>query len=122
MQDKITCGDTLRFPTTIADYQASDGWALKYRLIPRGIGATPINITPNPCRELANVSLASSLLSPHSSLSIYDASGRLVRTLEVRTSSFALRTAGLEPGAYFVHDFKKVGIFPVHFIDKDQAG
>jgi hypothetical protein len=62
----------------------------------------PIAISPNPCRELATVSLASSVLSTHSSLSIYDASGRLVRTLEVRTSSFALPTSGLEPGAYFV--------------------
>ena len=63
---------------------------------------SPLRVSPNPCRDVANVSLASSLLSPHSSLSIYDASGRLVRTLAVGTSSIALRTSDMEPGAYFI--------------------
>jgi hypothetical protein len=63
---------------------------------------SPIAISPNPCRGATTISFNSSLLSPHSSLSLYDASGRLVRTLEVRTSSFELRTSNLTPGTYFV--------------------
>jgi photosystem II stability/assembly factor-like uncharacterized protein len=59
-------------------------------------------VSPNPCRELTNVSFNSSLLSPHSSLSIYDASGSLVRSFTVRTSSFVLRTSGFAEGTYFV--------------------
>jgi photosystem II stability/assembly factor-like uncharacterized protein len=62
----------------------------------------PITISPNPCREHATVRINSSLLSPHSSLSLYDASGRLVRSFAVSTSSAALRTSDLEPGAYFL--------------------
>ena len=62
----------------------------------------PLALSPNPCRGLATVRVSSSLLSPHSSLSLYDASGRLVRTLSVPGSSFELRTSALNPGAYFV--------------------
>jgi len=62
----------------------------------------PIAISPNPCRGATTISLNSSLLSPHSSLSIYDASGRLVQSFPVRTSSFALRTSSFTPGTYFV--------------------
>jgi hypothetical protein len=73
----------------------SSGWSLARR-------PSPIVVTPSPCRELATVRINSSLLSPHSSLSLYDASGRLVRTLAVRTSPVALQTSGLTPGTYFV--------------------
>ena len=59
-------------------------------------------ISPNPCRDLTTISFSSSLLSPHSSLSIYNASGRLVRSFTVRTSSFALRTSDFTPGTYFI--------------------
>jgi hypothetical protein len=44
VQDRITLGDTLNFPTTVADYPASSGWTLHYRLIPRTSGA-PVDIT-----------------------------------------------------------------------------
>jgi hypothetical protein len=69
---------------------------------PLAVRHSPIAISPNPCRAATTISFNSSLLSPHSSLSLYDASGRLVRTLEVRTSSFELRTSNLTPGTYFV--------------------
>ena len=59
-------------------------------------------ISPNPCRDLTTISFSSSLLSPHSSLSIYNVSGRLVRSFTVRTSSFVLRTSDFTPGTYFV--------------------
>lgn len=44
MQQAIIAGDTLQFATTIADYPASDGWTLKFRLIPR-TGGDAIVIT-----------------------------------------------------------------------------
>ncbi len=59
-------------------------------------------VSPNPCRELTTVSFSPSLLSPNSSLSIYNASGRLVRSFPVHTSSFELRTSSFAPGTYFV--------------------
>jgi FAD synthase len=59
-------------------------------------------MSPNPCTRLTNVTLGSLLVSPHATLSIYDASGRLVRTLGFSTASFALSTSDLKPGAYFV--------------------
>lgn len=44
MLQQITAGDTLKFEASVPDYPASDGWTLKYRLIPRTSG-TPIDIT-----------------------------------------------------------------------------
>ncbi len=44
MQETIRAGDTLDYTTTLADYPASAGWVLMYRLIPRTSG-TPITIT-----------------------------------------------------------------------------
>lgn len=38
MQQAIIAADTLQFTTSIADYPASDGWTLKFRLIPRTSG------------------------------------------------------------------------------------
>jgi hypothetical protein len=58
-------------------------------------------VSPNPCRAATTVSLASPLIVP-ASLGVYDASGRLVRSFAVGTSSFVLRTSDLEPGTYFV--------------------
>jgi photosystem II stability/assembly factor-like uncharacterized protein len=114
MNDGLTCNKVLslafRTGTENTIYAGTEGGSVFKTELPAGISGRPtfdnrqssIAISPNPCAGLTNVSLASSLLSPHSSLSIYDASGRLVRTFEVRTSCFALRTSGLEPGAYFV--------------------
>lgn len=40
MQSRIVAGDTLKPPAvTLADYPATDGWVLNYRLTPRGSGA-----------------------------------------------------------------------------------
>jgi hypothetical protein len=41
--DTIVIGDTLDFTTAVAGYPASDGWTLKYRLIPR-LSGTPITL------------------------------------------------------------------------------
>lgn len=45
--NKLIAGDTLDFTTSVADYPASDGWTLKYRLVPRFTSPvqTPIVMT-----------------------------------------------------------------------------
>lgn len=45
MRQDIIAGDTLDFETTVADFPASDGWTLKFRLVPRAAGGTAIAIT-----------------------------------------------------------------------------
>lgn len=35
MQQELIAGDTLNFLTTVAEYPASSGWVLKFRLVPR---------------------------------------------------------------------------------------
>jgi len=114
MSDGLTCNKVLSLALRAGPentiYAGTEGGSVFKMTTAAGLAAgtpiasrrSPISITPNPCRELANVGLASSVLSPRTSLSIYDASGRLARTLEVNTSSFALRTSDLGPGAYFV--------------------
>lgn len=44
---KLIAGDSLDFSTTVADYPATDGWTLRYRLVPRFSTPTqaPIDIT-----------------------------------------------------------------------------
>ena len=44
MRTEIIAGDTLDFETTVADYPATDGWTLVFRLVPR-VSGTPIVIT-----------------------------------------------------------------------------
>jgi hypothetical protein len=39
MQQQLIAGDSLNFTTSAPDYPASQGWLLRYRLIPRGTGA-----------------------------------------------------------------------------------
>lgn len=38
MLSRFTLGDTLSFTTSLADYPASAGWVLTYRLVPRDAG------------------------------------------------------------------------------------
>ena len=46
MQSSLVVGDTLNFTTYVADYLPSDGWTLKFRLVPRASGtATTITTT-----------------------------------------------------------------------------
>lgn len=47
MKDLIVAGDTLDYVTAVPDYPASDGWTLKYQLVPRFTSPTqsPITIT-----------------------------------------------------------------------------
>lgn len=45
MRDTVVAGDTLDFATAVPDYPATAGWTLKFRLIPRTVGVTPIEIT-----------------------------------------------------------------------------
>ena len=114
MNDGLTCNKVLmlalRPGTENTLYAGTEGGSVFKTTVATGLSArspvavrrSPIAICPNPCREFTNVSLGSSLLSPHSPLFIYDASGRLVKTLEAHTSSVLLRTSDLGPGAYFI--------------------
>jgi hypothetical protein len=43
--ERLTLGGTLSFTTSVADYLPTDGWTLKYRLVPRSAGPTPITLT-----------------------------------------------------------------------------
>lgn len=43
---ELIAGDTLNFLTSVPGYPASEGWALKYRLVPRASGNTPLLINP----------------------------------------------------------------------------
>lgn len=45
MKQTLVAGDTLDFLTTVADYPATDGWTLKFRLVPRDAAGAPIVIT-----------------------------------------------------------------------------
>ncbi len=44
MLERLVIGDSLNFSTTVADFPASEGWTLKFRLVPRASG-TAIDIT-----------------------------------------------------------------------------
>jgi hypothetical protein len=61
--------------------------------------STSFSASPNPCH--GSVRISSSSLSAHrSSLSVYDASGRLVLSQPVPSSSFILHTSSLRAGVY----------------------
>lgn len=45
MQQELIAGDTLNFLTSVPDYPAGSGWVLKFRLVPRTVGGTPIALT-----------------------------------------------------------------------------
>lgn len=114
MNDGLTCNKILslafRAGTENTIYAGTEGGSVFKTTLAAGVLSpsslvprpSPLIVSPNPCRGLATISFNSSLLSPHSSLSIYDAAGRLARTLKVPASSFVLSTSNLEPGTYFV--------------------
>jgi len=58
-----------------------------------------LNAFPNPCRGAVRIS-GSTFNVQRSALSIYDASGRLVLSQPVASSSFVLRTSSLRAGVY----------------------
>lgn len=45
MLERLVLGDTLNYTTAVADYPASAGWALTYRLVPRSGAGTAIEFT-----------------------------------------------------------------------------
>ena len=62
-----------------------------------------LSVAPNPCHARAAVRLSGSSSIPHpSSLSIYNASGRLALSQPVRSSSFILQISSLPSGVYVV--------------------
>lgn len=49
MRDTLIAGDTLDFATSVPDFPATDGWTLKFRLIPQTAGVgSPIELTAAP--------------------------------------------------------------------------
>lgn len=44
-QTELIAGDSLNYLSTATGYSAADGWVLKYRLIPRTVGNSAIDIT-----------------------------------------------------------------------------
>lgn len=44
MLERLVLGDTLNYATSVADYPASSGWVLKFRLVPR-VSGSAIEIT-----------------------------------------------------------------------------
>lgn len=62
-----------------------------------------VSISPSPCDRSTSIRLSDSSFIVHrSSLSLYDASGRVLLSLPVRSSSFILRTSSLPSGVYVV--------------------
>ena len=60
-----------------------------------------LTISPNPCNRSTTVRLAGSSFIVHrSSLSVYDASGRLVLSQPVLSSSFVISTSAFASGLY----------------------
>jgi hypothetical protein len=63
---------------------------------------SPIDISPNPCHSSTTISCSSSLLSPHSSLSLYDIAGKLVySSFGLGSSSFRLDLRSMPAGVYY---------------------
>jgi hypothetical protein len=63
--------------------------------------SSSFSVSPNPARGAATVRFSSLLPTPYS-LSVYDASGRLVLSQPVPSSSFTLRTSSLRAGVYIL--------------------
>jgi hypothetical protein len=62
-----------------------------------------VSISPNPCDASASLRLSgSSFIICRSSLSVYDASGRLILSQPVQTTSFVLGTSYFPAGVYVV--------------------
>jgi len=60
-----------------------------------------VSVSPNPCDASTTIRLFDSSFTVHrSSLSVYDASGRLVLSQPVRTASVVLCTSSLRAGVY----------------------
>jgi len=112
------CSVIARHPTEDTIYGPAVLWTLfgdpalrvKHRIL-SGVEERPtpdasrptLEVAPNPCRAGATVRLSGSSFIVHrSSLSVYDASGRLVLSQPVRASSFILQTSSLPAGVYMV--------------------
>jgi hypothetical protein len=66
------------------------------------VPAASLSVFPNPCHGSTTVRL-SSLLAPHSFLSVYDASGRQVQSsFDIRTQSYRLDLGSMPAGVYLL--------------------
>jgi len=79
-------------------YDANVGLAEEQSLKPQA-SSLKLEAYPSPATNSINIRL-SSLLSPHSSLCLFNSAGRLVLSCPVRTSPFVLRTSSLPAGVY----------------------
>jgi hypothetical protein len=64
--------------------------------------APALSLTCEPNPVVGTTTIRTSFIVPRSSLSVYDAQGRMVLSREVSTSSFPLSTSDLPSGAYFL--------------------
>jgi len=114
MNDGLTCNKVLslalRADPDLTIYAGTEGGSVFRTVLPAGVSSgspradrqSPISVSPNPCHDIATVRINSYLLSPSSSLSIFDAAGRIVLTTPIASPSFELSTSGLKPGTYFM--------------------
>jgi hypothetical protein len=105
--------DSIYGPAVLWTLLGDPGLRIKHRISsaleePRqqvGVRTSPfgVSVTPNPCDASTTIRLCNSSFTVHrSSLSVYDASGRALLSLPVRSSSFILRTSSLPSGVYVV--------------------
>jgi hypothetical protein len=124
------CSIIARYPNEDSLYGPAILWtllgdpALRVRhRITSGIeeGFTPqassrrLTISPNPCDRSTSVYLATPLPT-HSSLSVFDASGRLVHSQPARTSSFVLSTSSFAAGVYVARSVSGMGSASARFV------
>jgi hypothetical protein len=83
-------------------HELADGY------FPGGVTSPPsivdrpsFSVSPNPCHGSATIRLSAQLPASRS-LSVYDATGRLVFRKQVRSSSFAIQPTSLRPGVYML--------------------
>ena len=76
-----------------------------------------VSVSPNPCDRSATIRfVGSSSIVQRSAFSVYDASGRLVRSVPVRNSSFVLSTSSFPAGVYLARCVSGEGCATARFL------
>jgi hypothetical protein len=65
-----------------------------------GVARPTLEVTPNPCRSSTVLHLTTGPLDHSTTLTVYNASGQLVLSQPVYSSSFILQTSSLSAGVY----------------------
>jgi hypothetical protein len=88
-------------------------------LKPQAIGCK-LTISPSPCDASTTICFSSPLPTPYS-LSIYDASGRLVSSQPFHAASFILPTSSLPAGVYVVRCARGAGSASARIVVRHQG-